>query len=131
MCAICQQSNGTICRLQFVNLRVLRLAQDDPLVWQRALLKAEVGCCSGCHRLHPPVCSFGQSASGDASLSQMAISCSASSSQAQLTALAQAEEVLSGARSQRNADMHVHASDAVQRAWRAASGGAADEQEVC
>jgi hypothetical protein len=45
---------------------------------------------------------------------------------------AQAEEVLSGARSQRNADMHVHASDAVQqRAWRAASGGTADDQEVC
>lgn len=58
-------------------------------------------------------------------------SCSASSFQAQLTALCQAEEVLSGARSQRSADMHVHASDAVQRAWRAASGGAADEQEVC
>jgi hypothetical protein len=47
-----------ICWLQFVNLRVLRLAQDDPLVWQRALLKAEVRGCTGCHWMQTPVCSF-------------------------------------------------------------------------
>jgi hypothetical protein len=47
---VCQlpTSDGTVCWLQFVNLRVLRLAQDDPLVWQRALLKAEVRRCTGC-----------------------------------------------------------------------------------
>lgn len=49
-------SDGAICWLQFVNLRVLRLAQDDPLVWQRALLKAEVRRCTGCQWLQTPVC---------------------------------------------------------------------------
>lgn len=38
-------SDCRVADAQFVNLRVLRLAQDDPLVWQRALLKGEVRCC--------------------------------------------------------------------------------------
>lgn len=42
----------------------------------------------------------------------------------------QAEEVLSGSRSQRTMDMGVHASAAVQRAWRAASGSALAEEKV-
>lgn len=81
-CSCPDHAKGNLCKHSlFVMLRVLRLAQDDPLVWQRALLKSE------------------------------------------------AEEVLSGSRSQRSADMDVHASEAVQRAWRAASGAAPAEVE--
>ena len=37
------QQKGNICKhYLFIMLRVLRLDQTDPLVWQRALLKTEV-----------------------------------------------------------------------------------------
>ena len=41
MAATCPALTAVECS-QFIMLRVLRLAQDDPLVWQRALLKGEV-----------------------------------------------------------------------------------------
>lgn len=51
-------ANGNLCKhILFVNLRVLRLQSDSPIVWQRALLDDEVGrrvcavICDACSRV--------------------------------------------------------------------------------
>lgn len=44
-CSCPDARNRNLCKHHlYIMLRVLRLAQDDPCVWQRALLTAEVGC---------------------------------------------------------------------------------------
>ena len=48
-CTCPDHAKGNVCKhILFVMLRALRLAPDDPLVWQRALLKSEA------RRLPPP-----------------------------------------------------------------------------
>jgi hypothetical protein len=42
-CTCPDHARGNVCKhILFTMLRVLRLAQDNPIVWQRALLTAEV-----------------------------------------------------------------------------------------
>ena len=49
-CSCPDHAKGNVCKhILFVMLRAIRLPADDPLVWQRALLTAEVLPVPNCH----------------------------------------------------------------------------------
>ena len=102
-CSCPDFSKGNVCKhILFVMVRVIRLAPDDPLIWQKALLRSEV--------------SFGHRRW--AAISIPMTPCSWVASRA-----VQAEDVVSGRRSTRAVDAEVSASHAVREQWQRTQSG--------